>query len=143
MRLHHVNFVSDDLPKLVEFYRDVLGLEEMPTPPLIEIPGYSVKDGDEINNPASFLSAGDPDNLQMHLCAPDHELGMRYKMFHNPVARGHVAFRCDDIEEAKKRLKDAGIPYSDYGVWALKRWYQIFFFDPIGNLVEIHQVLDE
>jgi glyoxylase I family protein len=33
----------------------------------------------------------------------------------NPVERGHIAFRTDDIEAFKKRLEDKGIPYSDYG----------------------------
>jgi glyoxylase I family protein len=144
MRLHHVNFVSDDMPALVSFYRDTLGLEETPTPPLIEIPGYSDTTGATVKNPAAFLGAGpDPQELQLHLCAPDHELGIRYGMFHNPVHRGHYAFRCDDIDAVKKRLEEANVPYSDYGIWAVKGWYQIFFYDPVGNLVEVQQVMDE
>jgi catechol 2,3-dioxygenase-like lactoylglutathione lyase family enzyme len=142
MRLHHVNIVAQDVPGLTAFYQTALGLEEFPAPPLIEIPGYSQVHDGHVKNPAAFLDAGDRDELQLHLCAMDHNLGARYGQPVNPVARGHVAFRCDDIEEAKRRLDDAGIPYADYGVWAVKGWYQIFFFDPVGTVVEIHQVLD-
>jgi glyoxylase I family protein len=32
------------------------------------------------------------------------------------------------------------VPYSDYGTWAMNGWHQIFFHDPDGNVVEVHQV---
>jgi glyoxylase I family protein len=35
-----------------------------------------------------------------------------------------------------------GIPFSDYGVWSIERWDQIFLTDPAGNTIEIHQILD-
>ena len=40
----------------------------------------------------------------------------------------------------KKRLDDKGIPYSDFGAWAMKGWEQVFFYDPAGNIIEVHQV---
>jgi len=58
----------------------------------------------------------------------------------NPVERGHVAFRTDDIAAFKKRLEDKGIAYSDFGTWAMNGWHQIFFYDPDGNIIEVHQV---
>ena len=39
----------------------------------------------------------------------------------------------------KKRLDDKGIKYSDYGGWAMSGWHQIFFYDPDGNVIEVHQ----
>jgi glyoxylase I family protein len=141
IKLHHVNIVSHDVPGLDHFYRAALGLARMPDLPLIEIEGYSDTTSEGIHNPAVFLSAGDPENLQLHLCAPDQYLGVRYGQVANPISRGHVAYRCDDIEVAKRRLEAAGIPYSDWGVWAIKGWHQIFFFDPVGTVVEIHQVM--
>ena len=54
--------------------------------------------------------------------------------------RGHIAFRTDDIAAFKKRLDEKGIPYSDYGSWAMNGWHQIFFYDPDGNVIEVHQV---
>ena len=55
---------------------------------------------------------------------------------------GHIAFRVDDIEELKRRLDAAGIPYSDYGQWAIKNWHQVFVHDPMGNVLEFHQIVD-
>ena len=142
MRLHHVNIVSPDLPGLDNFYQQVLGLEQMEDLPLIPIKGFSDTSGGGVKNPASFLRAGpDKNELQIHLCKNDSYLGARYGMSVNPVAQGHVAFRCDDIEAVKRRLDQNGIPYADYGVWAVKDWYQIFVFDPAGTVIEVHQVL--
>ena len=68
-------------------------------------------------------------------------VGFRTRQAINPVERGHIAFRTDDIDAFKKRLKGKGIPFSDYGAWAMKGWEQIFFHDPDGNVIEVHQVL--
>ena len=57
----------------------------------------------------------------------------------NPVERGHIAFRTDDIAAFKQRLDEKGIRYSDYGGWAMTGWQQIFFYDPDGNVIEVHQ----
>ena len=57
----------------------------------------------------------------------------------NPLERGHICFRTDDIEGLKRRLEEQGIPYADYGKWAMAGWYQIFFHDPDGNIIEVHQ----
>ena len=51
----------------------------------------------------------------------------------------HIAFRPDDLDAFKRRLEDKGIKYSDYGDWAMTGWKQIFFYDPDGNVVEVHQ----
>ena len=37
------------------------------------------------------------------------------------------------------RLDDAGIPYSDYGTAFAAEWHQVFFRDPEGNVIEVHQ----
>jgi len=58
------------------------------------------------------------------------------------VERGHIAFRTDDIAAFRKRLDEKGIPYSDYGTWAMSGWHQIFFYDPEGNVIEVHQVTE-
>ena len=77
---------------------------------------------------------------QFHLAEKDLGINFRTGQAINPVERGHIAFRTDDIEAFKKRLKEKGIPFSDYGAWAMKGWEQIFFYDPDGNVIEVHQV---
>ena len=61
----------------------------------------------------------------------------------NPLERGHIAYRTDDIEAFMAHLNSCGVPYSDWGSDAVKGWHQIFFYDPIGNVIEVHQVLSD
>jgi catechol 2,3-dioxygenase-like lactoylglutathione lyase family enzyme len=130
LELHHVNLCSTNVPAMDAFYRDVL---DMKTEPGLEANrdlsgGYPGK--------VSFLSEG---ATQFHLSEKDLGVGFRTGQVLNPVERGHIAFRTDDIAAFKKRLEDKGIPYSDFGAWAMKGWQQIFFYDPDGNIIEVHQ----
>jgi glyoxylase I family protein len=131
IKLHHVNLCTKDVPALDEFYRSVLDLK--PEPSLAEGrvtgQGYAGK--------VAFVSDGE---IQMHLAEQDLGVGFRTGNVVNPVHRGHIAFRTDDIAALKKRLDEKGIRYSDYGAWAMRGWEQIFFYDPDGNVVEVHQV---
>jgi glyoxylase I family protein len=130
IRLHHLNLCSKDVPAMNEFYRAVLDLDPVPSlnDARITADGYTA--------PVAFVMDG---QTQFHLATKDLELGFRMKHVVNPVERGHIAFRTDDIEAFKKRLEDKGIPYSDYGKWSMNGWYQIFFYDPDGNVIEVHQ----
>ena len=42
-------------------------------------------------------------------------------------------------EAFKVLLREKKIPFADYGEWAVKGWYQIFFEDPEGTVIEVHQ----
>ena len=84
----------------------------------------------------AFVTDG---RTQLHLAERDLGVGFRTKHAINPLERGHIAFRTDDIEGFKRHLRDKGIPFSDYGAWAMNGWEQIFFHDPEGNVVELHQ----
>ncbi|MDR3529409.1 MAG: VOC family protein [Rhodopila sp.] len=130
IKLHHLNLCSKDVPAMDEFYRTVLDLEPEPT-----LSGARVTAQGYAGNVA-FVSDG---NIQFHLAAQDLGVGFRTGNTVNPLHRGHIAFRTDDIAAVKKRLDEKGVPYSDYGTWAMNGWYQIFFYDPDGNVVEIHQ----
>lgn len=131
LKLHHVNFASGDVPAMDAFYRDVLDMA--PEPAMNEArvtdQGYPGK--------VAFVSDGD---MQIHLAERDLAIGFRTGQAVNPVDRGHIAFRTDDIAAFKRRLDELNIPYSDFGDWAMKGWQQIFFYDPDGNVVEVHQV---
>ena len=52
---------------------------------------------------------------------------------------GDVAFITDGATQFHIAEKDMGIKYSDYGGWAMSGWHQIFFYDPDGNVIEVHQ----
>ena len=55
----------------------------------------------------------------------------------------HINFVSKDVDKMdkfyKKILKREKIPFSDYGTTFAKEWHQVFFQDPEGNVVEVHQ----
>ena len=130
LELHHINLSTQDVKKLQTFYQDILFLdtqsEDLPT--LEKKKGYS---GD-----VSFVGDG---KVQMHLAQKD--LSVNFKTGHsiNPVEKGHIAYRTDDIEAFKKHLKENNIEFTDWGDIGVSGWHQIFFYDPDGNIIEVHQ----
>lgn len=132
LKLHHINYSTSNVAEMDHFYRDVIGLEaeiEAMLPPLEKKKGYA---GD-----VAFVTDG---NIQVHLAQQDIEAGFKTGQIVNPVVRGHIAFRTDDIAAFKKHLEAQNVPYSDWGDTAVKGWQQIFFYDPDGNVIEVHQV---
>ena len=130
IKLHHVNLCSSDVPAMDEFYRTVLDLEPEPTM-------AASRETDVYPGAVSFVSDG---TTQLHLAERDLRFGFRTGNAINPLERGHLAFRTDDIDAFKRRLEEKGIPYSNYGAQAMRGWEQIFFHDPEGNIIEVHQV---
>jgi glyoxylase I family protein len=130
LKLHHLNLCTTNVPAMDEFYRGVLDLAPEPAMGAIRIrnQGY----GGEV----AFVTDG---TTQVHLSERDLGCGFRTGNVINPVERGHIAFRTDDMAAFKRRLEERGIPYSDYGDWAMQGWQQIFFYDPDGNVIEVHE----
>ena len=130
LELHHINLSTQDVKKLETFYRDILFLDtqndDLPT--LEKKKGYS---GD-----VSFVGDG---KVQMHLAQKDLSVNFKTGHFINPVEKGHIAYRTDDIEAFKKHLKENNIEFTDWGDIGVSGWHQIFFYDPDGNIIEVHQ----
>jgi len=59
----------------------------------------------------------------------------------SPVESGNIACRTDDIAAFMALLDQHNIPYSDYGTAFAKEWHQVFFHDPEGNVIEVHQAV--
>lgn len=131
LTLHHVNVVTENVERLDAFYRDVLGLERetQGLPVLEKTKGYA---GD-----VAFVTDG---AIQTHLAQKDVRAGFRTGQIVNPVSHGHIAYRTDDLDAFKAHLDGQGVPYSDWGERAVAGWRQIFFYDPDGNVIEVHQV---
>ena len=133
LEFHHINFVSENVNRLHDFYTNTLGLTDIPItsfprPKETESTGYSGK--------IRFATDG---IMQIHLAEKNLDVAFKHGESINPVERGHVAFRTDDIEGFKARLVTQGISYSDYGTAFAKEWHQVFFHDPEGNVIEVHQ----
>ena len=130
LELHHINLSTQDVKKLETFYKDILFLDtqsdDLPT--LEKRKGYS---GD-----VSFVGDG---KVQMHLAQKDLSVNFKTGHFINPVEKGHIAYRTDDIEAFKKHLKENNIEFTDWGDIGVSGWHQIFFYDPDGNIIEVHQ----
>ena len=130
LELHHINLSTQNVKKLETFYKDILFLDtqsdDLPT--LEKKKGYS---GD-----VSFVSDG---KVQMHLAQKDLSVNFKTGHFINPVEKGHIAYRTDDIDAFKNHLKENNIEFTDWGDIGVSGWHQIFFYDPDGNIIEVHQ----
>ena len=78
----------------------------------------------------------------MHLAEKNLDIASLNNKHINPVERGHIAFRTDDLKNFIKILKKNKINYADYGTTFSAEWHQIFFYDPEGNIVEVHQKIE-
>ena len=135
LEFHHINYVSQDVEELDNFYRNVMKMEtiapeKFPRTFATKNKGYDGK--------IKFVTEG---SMQMHLAEKDLDVAIKHNQDINPVDKGHIAFRTDDIEEFKRILEEHDVPFSDYGTSFAKEWYQIFFKDPVGNVIEVHQLI--
>lgn len=136
LEFHHINFVSEDVGRLHDFYTRVLGLEDMP---VAMFPRTEAEDGKGFDGDIRFATDG---GMQMHLAERDLTVAFRNGQALNPVSNGHIAFRTDDLTEVLRVLEANGVPYADYGTAFAAEWHQVFFQDPEGNVIEVHQAVE-
>ena len=135
LELHHINLCSTNVSAMDRFYRDVLTLgDEDPA----ELPPLNKDKG--LVGDVSFVTDG---KIQVHLTPRDVLNSFKSGQVVNPLDRGHIAYRTDDISAFMTHLDAQGIQYSDWGSDAVRGWHQVFFYDPDGNVIEVHQRVDE
>ena len=133
LTLHHINLATENVDRMDAFYKDVLGLSD-------QVPGLPVLDKKKgYAGDVAFVSDG---AIQHHLAQKDLGVGFRTGSVINPLEKGHIAYRTDDLAAFKAHLDAKGVPYVDWGNTAVAGWSQIFFHDPEGNVIEVHQVDD-
>ena len=135
LEFHHINFVSEDVDRLHDFYTQVLGLEDIP---IQSFPRPKATSSRGYDGKIRFATDG---KMQMHLATKDLTVAFKNGEVINPIERGHIAFRTDDIAAFMALLDSKGIHYSDYGTAFAKEWHQVFFHDPEGNVIEVHQLV--
>jgi glyoxylase I family protein len=135
LEFHHINLCTSDVPGLAHFYSEVLDLKPEPSMEALRV----LDDQKGYDGGVAFQTDG---NIQFHHSQADLGVAFRTGKAINPLERGHLAFRTDDIEAFKKRLDEKGIPYADFGNSFMASWQQVFFYDPAGNIVEVHQAND-
>ncbi|MEM1072848.1 MAG: VOC family protein [Pseudomonadota bacterium] len=136
LEFHHINFVSHDVERMHAFYTDILGLDDIPQE---NFPRTEATQATGYSGGIKFATDG---AMQMHLA--ERALDVAFKNGHviNPVERGHIAFRTDDMPSFLQLLESRGIAYSDYGTAFAREWHQVFFHDPEGNVIEVHALVD-
>ena len=130
-RLHHINLSTEKVGEMDAFYREVLGLEATDE----DVPALRNDEGVYAGDVA-FVSDG---HMHLHIARKDVQAGFRTGQLVNPVMKGHVAYRTDDLAAFKAHLEAEGVPYADWGDSAVAGWHQIYFYDPEGNVIEVHQ----
>ena len=133
LEFHHINYVSKDVEKMHDFYTNVLGLDDIP---IENFPRTEATKDQGFSGKIRFATDG---GMQMHLAERAFDVAFHNGQVINPVAHGHIAFRTDDLAAFLQVLEDNGIPYSDYGTAFAQEWHQVFFHDPEGNVIEVHQ----
>ena len=111
----HVSVHAYDLDESARFYKDMFGMEELPSP--------------DFPFPVRWLRVGD---LQLHLFRSDV-----------PAPEGHhFGIDVDDFEAAYKKANDLGVGIGDgyfSNVYELPDGaVQLYIRDPAGNMVEIN-----
>ncbi len=135
LEFHHINIVSKNIQELDMLYKNIMQMETIPPE---KFPRTAATDKTGYDGKIKFVTEG---TMQMHLAEKDTTIANKHNQKINPVEKGHIAFRTDNIEEFKVLLTENNIQFSDYGTTFAKEWYQIFFRDPAGNIIEVHQLL--
>ena len=118
--LHHVSVCVTDVERAKRFYRDVLGLVELPRPPL--------------PFGGAWYALGP--HQQLHLIA--HEAPRTLRGTTAIDGRdGHLALRVASYDAALAHLTAHGVPCVEAPV-NMTPWAQIYITDPDGNVIELN-----
>lgn len=114
--LHHVNVtVPPELEATTKhFYREVLGLTQVPKPASSRQSGAWYQIGDN----------------QLHLSVEDEERG--------PLSSRHICFKVSDLADAEQRFRDAGVEIIP-DARPIAGTHRFYVRDPGGNQLEIVQ----
>jgi catechol 2,3-dioxygenase-like lactoylglutathione lyase family enzyme len=118
--MSHFTILTDDVPRTVRFYGDLLGLAEGARP--------------NFDFPGAWLYAGG--NAILHV------VGGRPRSDLRPGVIDHMAFSATGLADTLATLAAHGVEHTcrqqaGSGVW------QVFFFDPNGARVELDFAADE
>ena len=132
-KLHHINLSTKNVKKMKDFYKKILFLDNEN----FDIP--KLEKGKAYSGEVEFMTDS---AIQTHLAEIDNDLCFKTGLAINPLSKGHIAYRIDDLKKFKKHLEANNIKYSDWGETAISGWKQIFFHDPDGNIIEIHEKIN-
>ncbi len=119
--LAHVAIKAADLPATIAFYRDVLGLAEVPRPPF--------------DFPGAWLGIPGGEAL-IHLYAGERARNTDGSVAAGSAAIDHVSLWARGHEAQRRRFEEIGLPYRSQPVPATGL-AQLFVYDPNGVMLEL------
>jgi len=127
LEIHHtaLNMPSAKVEAMGRFYHDVLGMDT-------DAGRWEIKGA-----PGFFMDT--KDDRQLHLLGKDGLSPWAQGPGNDPAER-HVAFAVRDIAAAESELKRHDVPYFFIENAGAPDLRQLFFKDPAGNLLELHQI---
>ena len=130
-RLQHCGLIVADLESSRRFYRDALGLEEVPRPHNFRFAGAWFQVGDD----------------QLHLLVEAETTARAGVADPGPSAKmglaNHVAIEIDDLTKARARLDEQGVALIGGPMPRGDGYDQIFLRDPDGYVIELFQFTGE
>ena len=130
-RLQHCGLIVADLESSRRFYRDALGLEEVPRPHNFRFAGAWFQVGDDqlhlLVEAVTTARAGGADP------GPSAKMGLA----------NHVAIEIDDLTKARARLDEQGVALIGGPMPRGDGYDQIFLRDPDGYVIELFQFTGE
>ena len=129
LELHHhgirIGPSKDEVAKGLKFYTEVMGLSPDPGRPTIPtIDGY-------------WMDVGG--TAQIHLMGVDGQSKFAKGPDKDP-SRPHVALAVPDIAEAERELQRLEVDFWSADSVVGPQSKQLFFYDPFGNMLELHQI---
>lgn len=111
-QIDHVSVLITDVERSRHFYRDLLGLKEIPKPRTFDFV-------------ALWFDLG---NMHVHLLLKDKA---------DAISARHFALRVADVAAVRKYLQERGVPFEE--TTKIPGADRIFVRDPDGNRIEIIQ----
>jgi catechol 2,3-dioxygenase-like lactoylglutathione lyase family enzyme len=130
--LNHVNIVVCDLQAAKRFYCDILGMQDLPRPADLTIPGAWLRSGRaEIHLLQADHATHEPGDLSAKVpLGPDVDLG----------SSRHFSLVVDDTAALVSRLQERGVVVAFGPVERFGGIVQTYCYDPDGHLVEFTQL---
>ena len=129
-QLHHVSIVVEDVNRAKQFYRDVLGMKEVPW-----VDHYDFEGG--------WLRAG---GYEVHLIQANDSVQPPGDAAHRPHPKRnltfarHFCFRVSDLAEAIKTLEAHNVPLAAGPRPRGDGADQLYIYDPDGHMIELVEI---
>ncbi len=99
LEFHHINFVSKDVDSMNKFYTNIL---EMDSIPIENFPRTEETKDSGYSGKINFVTEK---KIEIHLAERDLNVAFKNNHTINPIDKGHIAFRTDNIELFISKLK--------------------------------------